>query len=114
MVRQGSLIWATIPDQNGKNHKCRPAVVLTPTEEIDPSDTIVVAAGTTKFTEPLPDNKVKLPWHRNGHIVTGLKLPTAVVCEWIVEISLNEVVKIGGMCPERHFNKILDQIPRLE
>ena len=112
MVRQGSLIWATIPDQNEKNHKCRPAVVLTPTDEIDLSDTIVVAAATTKFTEPLQGNKVKLPWHRNGHIVTGLKTPTVIVCNWLVEISKSDIVKIGGMCPERHLNKILDQIPQ--
>lgn len=111
MIQQGTIVWVRIADPSGENHKCRPAVVLTPTEEIDAVGQVVVAAASTRFEEPLPVNKIKLPWHNNKHPVTGLKKPTVVVCDWLVTIDLNQVEAEIGSCPQPILYEILSKLP---
>ncbi|MBI1903138.1 MAG: type II toxin-antitoxin system PemK/MazF family toxin [Planctomycetia bacterium] len=110
-LQQGSIVWVTVIDQAGRNPKCRPAVVLTPTNEIEPGESVLVAAATSTFPSPLPTNHVELPWHRSGHPVTGLNRRCAVVCDWIQEVRQSAIVKIGGIVPTAQLAAILAQIP---
>lgn len=110
-LQQGSIIWVVVADKGGVNPKCRPAVVVTPTDEITDDDTFVVVAATSTFTKPLPENQIELPWKAGGHPVTGLYKRCVAVCDWLAEVSHSDVDSIGGIVPPAVLRKILAQIP---
>jgi hypothetical protein len=112
-LRQGSIVWAEVQDQAGRNPKCRPAVVLTATDKIVSGEDIFVVAATSRFFEPLPSHKIKLPWMRGGHPTTGLYMPCIVVCNWLLEISQSQVRSVGGIVPPSIMEAILLQVRRL-
>ncbi len=80
-LQQGSIVWVEITDPENRNPKCHPAVVITPTEEIEESTTLVVVAATSTITDSLPKNIVELPWHADRHPKTGLYKRCVVICD---------------------------------
>src|SRR5438132_740820 len=96
-LEQGRIVWAELTSSDGAQKKCRPAVVITATSEIDPKEPFIVVAATTKFTEPLADDQVLLPWHPNGNVRTRLQRPTVAVCSWLAEILATDIVHYGGI-----------------
>ncbi|MEX2288310.1 MAG: type II toxin-antitoxin system PemK/MazF family toxin [Planctomycetaceae bacterium] len=110
-LQQGSIVWVHLDDQAGRNQKCRPAVIVTPSHEIVPGQTIVAVAAVGTFSKPLPENHVPLPWQRGGHPVTGLYKECIAVCDWLVEIKPDAIVSIGGVCPPHVLRKILSKLP---
>jgi mRNA-degrading endonuclease toxin of MazEF toxin-antitoxin module len=101
----------TLSDQAGRNPKCRPAVVVTPTNEIVPGENVVVVAATSTFNYPLPQNCVELPWQNRGHPVTGLNKRCVVVCDWLVEVDQSAIVGVSGIAPSGHLAAILAKVP---
>jgi mRNA-degrading endonuclease toxin of MazEF toxin-antitoxin module len=98
----GRIVWAELPSSDGKSTKRRPAVIVTLTEQITADDPcFLVVAATTKFTSPLPEDHVLLPWHPQGKVRTQLRQPTAAVCNWIFEIRESHVMKYGGVVPPK-------------
>ncbi|MDY3552718.1 type II toxin-antitoxin system PemK/MazF family toxin [Gemmata sp. JC717] len=79
-LQQGRIVWVELLDPQGRNPKRRPAVVLTPTAEIEPGGEIVVAALSTQLDQSPADVSVELPWHRDGHPRTKLNRRAVVVC----------------------------------
>lgn len=110
-LQQGSIIWVVVSDHAGRNPKCRPAVVVTPTNEIVEGETFVVVAATSTISKPLPDNHIDLPWKADRHPVTGLFKRCVAVCDWLAEISHSDVEAVGGIVPPTVLNQILSQIP---
>lgn len=113
---QGQIIEAYLPDQAGRNHKDRPAVILTSTNKVYEVERIRVVAVTSRFDEPVPDVKVKLPWmyprgggHR-GHPVTGLNRPSVAICNWVCSCTTDEVKRVGGFVPAKYFDEIWKQV----
>lgn len=45
---RGRIVWVELLDPQGHNRKCRPAVVVTPDEEIQPDGEVCVVAITTQ------------------------------------------------------------------
>jgi mRNA-degrading endonuclease toxin of MazEF toxin-antitoxin module len=82
-------------DPNGVNPKDRPAVIVTPTDEITETDSVEVVAITTLLPGPLPADSVRLPWHRSGHPRTGLKTNCAAMCSWIAEADPSQIRALG-------------------
>lgn len=111
MLQQGSIVWVTINDLNGRNPKRRPAIVVSPTSAIQAGEPIVVVAATTRVEKPLPSNRIPLPWHRSGHPVTKLKAECVAVCDWLAEIDQSAIEAIGGACPQNVLIQILATIP---
>jgi mRNA-degrading endonuclease toxin of MazEF toxin-antitoxin module len=111
-LQQGSIVWVRVADAAGRNPKCRPAVVVTPTAEITPGETILVVAATGMFDLPLSPNQVELPWHRNRHPLTGLTKRCVAVCDWLVEIDPSYIDRVGGLVPSAVLADILARIPR--
>ena len=107
LLQQGSIVWVSVSDPNGVNPKERPAVVVTPTEEIVSGEAIVLVAVTSTFTRPLPANRIELPWHTAGHPVTGLKRRCVAVCDWLITIDQTAIINIAGNVPNRVLNTIL-------
>ncbi|MFN0053169.1 MAG: type II toxin-antitoxin system PemK/MazF family toxin [Planctomycetales bacterium] len=107
---QGSIVWAQVADQQGRNSKARPAVIVTPTNEIVNNGQIVLVAVTSTLS-PLPGNQVELPWKNEGHPVTGLKKRCVAICDWLVEINCNAIIRVAGVVPPDRLRMILANIP---
>ena len=109
-LQQGSIVWINLDDQAGRNPKCRPAVVVTPTHEINPDGDIQLVAAVGTFSKPLPPNRVPLPWQHGG-LRTRRDKPCVAVCDWVVNAKASAIISIGGVCPRSVLSKILAQLP---
>ena len=109
-VKQGDIVWAVRADPQGRNEKRRPFVVMTLSEEIREGETIVVAAITTTLPNPLTDEYVDIPWHRNGSALTRLRKRCAVHCGWIDELALDAVEQTRGRVSGGKLLEILQKV----
>lgn len=109
-LQQGSIVWATIADEHGRNHKSRRTILVTPTQEFDASDEVVVVAITSTFDKPLPENRIELPWARHGHPVTGLTKPSVAVCDWLVRLPKAQIATTGHRCPAPLLRAVLERV----
>ena len=75
---------------------------------------LIVVAATTKFSEPLSDDQVRLPWHPNGQARTRLHQPTVAVCTWLCEIQEKDIVRYGGVVPPKTMEEILAVLNKLK
>jgi mRNA-degrading endonuclease toxin of MazEF toxin-antitoxin module len=92
-------VWATLKDANGFR-KERPAIVLTPTDEISADSPMVVMAVTTSFPDPPPDNHIRLPWNPDPRRVrTKLRQRSAAVIDWLDSLYPDEVIEVHGEVP---------------
>ncbi|HEX8202782.1 MAG TPA: type II toxin-antitoxin system PemK/MazF family toxin [Isosphaeraceae bacterium] len=107
------VIVAGLPDPHGRNPKDRPAIVVTPTDELRAGRPIFVVAITTTLTSPLPDDYVRLPWSRPRHPRTGLNSRNAAVCHWLAHVEESKVVRAIGRVPGRELIAIGDALHRL-
>jgi mRNA-degrading endonuclease toxin of MazEF toxin-antitoxin module len=110
---RGRIIWAEILDQQGRNPKLRPAVILTSRDEIVAGEPIVVAVASTQLHLAKSEDKVELPWTHQGHPRTHLKKRCAVVCSWTVEIKASDIQECSGMVPEDKITAILTRVAEL-
>ena len=86
----GQIVWTELADANG-TRKLRPAVVVTPTDQIVANGPLNVVAVTSRLPQPIPDDHVMLPWHQQGHPRTGLNRRCAAVCSWVARIAPGDV-----------------------
>jgi hypothetical protein len=66
-----------------------------------PDDVVRVMGGTTTFRKPLSANEILLPFHPppNPHPLTKLKVETILACDWLVEIKVAQIERVGGYVP---------------
>jgi hypothetical protein len=95
-LRFGQIVWAELADANGIR-KMRPAVIVTPDDQIPTADSLEVVAVTSWLPRRLPDDHVLLPWHPRGHPRTGLNRKCAAVCTWLARQVALPLVPQG--CP---------------
>jgi mRNA-degrading endonuclease toxin of MazEF toxin-antitoxin module len=108
-IRFGQVVWVAIADHNGIR-KTRPAVVVTPNDDIDATGLADVVAITSTLQMPLADDHVLLPWHPQGHPRTGLKRKCAAVCSWVVQVSVDDVETVAGSITGATLAEILRKI----
>lgn len=108
-LAQGTIVWAQITDARGQI-KRYPAVILTATGEIDPGSPIQCVAITTSFPEPPPREYVELPWFPGRHPATQLSRRSAAVCNWLVELSLDQVQDVKGFVPTKVMLQIVERV----
>ena len=107
-LRYGRLIWAQLKDRNGFR-KDRPGIILTPTEEIEADQPLVVLCVTTSYPSPPPPDHIELPWNSDPRkVATRLARRSAAVIGWFDSIYQNEIIEVKGFVP----NKILAEIQR--
>ena len=111
-IRYGRIVFAWLEDRNGHG-KLRPAVILTPDEEIADVESLAVAAITTTFGDPPPDFCVAIPWHPRGHPVTHLHQRSAVVTNWLRALTADDMVGFGGDVPAKTMRLIQAKIDAL-
>jgi hypothetical protein len=97
-------------DPQGRNPKCRPAVIVTPDEDIRADGEVWVVAISTQLAESPPEDQVELPWDRRGHPRTGLRERCAAVCTWMEKVSVANIQDSAGVVPGRQLLDILTRI----
>jgi mRNA-degrading endonuclease toxin of MazEF toxin-antitoxin module len=107
---RGRIVWVELPDPQGRNPKCRPAVIVTPDAEIQPDGEVWVVAISTQFDAAPAEDRVELPWDRRGHPKTKLKERCAVVCTWMEKVSVASIQECPGIVPGRQLLDILSRI----
>jgi mRNA-degrading endonuclease toxin of MazEF toxin-antitoxin module len=105
----GRIVWADIADPNG-HRKLRPAVIVTPTDQLALSRRIDVVAVTSRLEDPLPVDHILLPWHAQGHPRTRLNRRCAAVCTWLAHISETDIKDMAGIVPAATMQEILKKI----
>lgn len=103
-IRFADIIFAEVLDPNGRNPKTRRVVVLTPDVELTAGFPVVVAAVTSRLPNPLTAHYVMLPYKNppGRYPKTGLTKEAAVLCTWVVTISLNDIRGRSGFVPPTH------------
>ena len=48
---RGGIVWVDLLDPQGRNRKCRPAVIVTPDADIQPNGEVWVVAISTQLSE---------------------------------------------------------------
>lgn len=112
-LARGSIIWAMVPDPQGRNPKPRPLVVLTPPDQIPNAAVLQCVAVTTQTGQAPADAQVPLPWQPRGHPRTGLKSASAAVYTWLVQVAKADVQSIAGSVPARQLLDILNKVAEL-
>ncbi|MBI5762620.1 MAG: type II toxin-antitoxin system PemK/MazF family toxin [Planctomycetes bacterium] len=111
-LKQGSIVWAGIPDRSG-TLKTRPLVIITADSEILLDSPIVGVAVSTLIPESVPGSYVELPWYRGGHPATGLARRCAAVCDWLVILRPSEIREIRGYVPTKYLLEILEKVGQI-
>jgi mRNA-degrading endonuclease toxin of MazEF toxin-antitoxin module len=107
----GDIVIVTeLLDPHGRNPKDRPAVVVTPTEDLEAGGAIFVIAITTTLPEPLPDDYISLPWARPRHPRTGLDTRNAVVCHWLSRVETSRIARKIGRVPTARLAEIVERL----
>ncbi len=115
-LQQGRIVWIELFDPQGRNPKRRPAVILTPTNEIRAGSDVVVAAISSQTDQSPAEVSVEVPWHRDGHPRTKLNRRNIVVCTWLVTIPVDAITEadLGGMIPFAEMAKVLTIVRDLQ
>jgi hypothetical protein len=82
-------------------------VIVTPDSKLASAITVVGLAVTTRLDTCDPNRSVNLPWHPRGQAGTKLRKPSAVVCDWFVELNPAGLVAEGHV-PGDRLQKILE------
>jgi mRNA-degrading endonuclease toxin of MazEF toxin-antitoxin module len=114
VIRQGSIIRAKTIDPQGFNPKIRPLLVVSPNEDISATGPIVCIAVTGRFSEPLADDEVALPFHSAGAANSGLRKPSVAKCSWSVTIGMDDIVDRKGFVSKERLTAVLTRIADLE
>ena len=105
------VIVENLLDPQGRNPKTRPAVVMTPTDQIIAGGPLYVIGITTTLTpRPTDDDFVALPWHADRHPRTGLDKRNAAVCRWLAYFDRTQVLRVIGHLPPRKLERIKDKV----
>ncbi len=100
-LRRGRIVRVEVLDPQDRNPKHRPAVILTPTEEIRPDGDVVLVAITGSVNAAPAEVQVALPWHPQGRTATRLNKPSVAVCTWIFTRPASSIQSYGGIVPDR-------------
>jgi hypothetical protein len=109
---QGQVVEVAITDPCGQNKKPRPVVILTDTDELLDAEEFVVAAISTKFSDPLPPDWILLPWSKGGRTKSGLTEPSVVKCHWLRKVTPKDVIFIRGHLPATVMRDIMQIIKK--
>jgi mRNA-degrading endonuclease toxin of MazEF toxin-antitoxin module len=113
MLKQGSIVRAHVADPQGGNVKVRPFVVVSSTTDIGSTESFVAAAITGRFSDPLAEDEVALPYHPAGVAASGLRKPCVAKCAWLVEFSPADVVEQKGHLSNERLSAVLQRISEL-
>jgi hypothetical protein len=110
----GRVIWADLKDSiTGERFEDHPAVIVTPTDQIQPGGDVWVVGISTKHHLAPAEAQIELGWHPQGRCRSGLNKPCWAVCTWAHRLSLDSVRRYGGVLPGREMIQIASLIGSL-
>jgi hypothetical protein len=99
-----------LADHNG-HLKRRPAIIISPTDEIEAGAEIAVMAISTSYPAPPPANCIELPWNNDRRrSVTRLSQRSAAVTNWLRYIREEEIDELAGDVPLTIMVRILSKM----
>jgi hypothetical protein len=104
-------VWVPIPDPQGRNLKCRPAVIIT--EEVTPDGEVGVVGITTKFDETRPEVQTELQFDPRGNCRSGLRERSWAVAYWVEMVLVAAIESYSGMIPAEQLDEIHRKIEAL-
>jgi hypothetical protein len=107
---QGRIVAIETLDQQGRNRKRRPVVIVSENCDIKRGEPFFGIAITGTFPTPPPADHVLLPYDPVNQAVTRLKKKSAAVCTWEVEIHDSNIEQYLGIVPPKLLDQILDLI----
>ncbi len=108
-LQLGSVVWAELEDAKGYR-KVRPAVIVSPTADLDVGAPVRVVAITTHLPDPLPEDHVLLPWDRQGKARSGLRRRCVAVASWQAEIAIDDMQQVVGILPPSVIGELLRKV----
>ena len=109
-LRQGRIVRVELIDPQGRNPKVRPAVIVTPTDQIQPDGEVQVIAITGETTAAPAEDCVSLPWLGTGHSKTGLTKPSVAVVTWQARVPATAILAAKGIVPSTQLAEILRKL----
>lgn len=112
---QGRVVFPkiAIPDHQGQNPKAgRPFVVITTNEQIKSGGPIYAVGITSTFDEAQSDLYVSLPYGPTAR--TSLKIPSAALCTWVIDISQDQLEVGPGYLHPRLVDPIAERLENLK
>ena len=109
----GRVIWVELLDPQGRNPKCRPAIIITPTDDITPDGEVRVVAISTSLDAAPPEVQVALQFDPRGACRTGLREQCVAVCNWVVRIPVASIREYVGTVPGKTMYEIGEKVKRV-
>jgi mRNA-degrading endonuclease toxin of MazEF toxin-antitoxin module len=103
----------TIPDPQGRNPKRRPAVILTPTDAIEPNGEVWVVGITTRFDLAPAEVQTELQYDPRGNCRSGLRERSWAVSTWVAKVAVSAIEGYAGTIPGRQMAEIHQKIQGL-
>lgn len=104
--RFGRIVWVDLLDPQGRNPKCRPAVIITPDPEIVPDGVVKVVGVSTRLDAAPAEVVVALQWDPRGNCRTGLREQSIAVCSWVQTVQVTAIQGYAGMVPPIQMTEI--------
>jgi mRNA-degrading endonuclease toxin of MazEF toxin-antitoxin module len=106
---QGRILEATVPDQQGRNHKKRPLVIVTPTDEILPGAPFRVVCISTQGERYPSSYLVPIP---GGNPRIGVPWDSHAICDWVCSIRETDGAGLLGRLPNALLARVLSAYNR--
>lgn len=110
----GRVVWVELFDPQGRNPKCRPAIIITPTDDITPDGEVRVVAISTRLDAAPPELQVPLQYDPRGACRTGLREQCVAVCNWVARIPVDNIRYYAGTVPGKTMHEIGEKVKRSE
>ncbi len=91
----------------------RPAVIVTPTEDIRPDGQVWVVGISSRLDAAPADVQVELPWQHQGHPRTGLRERCAAISTWLAQVGVGSIQGEAGDVPGPLLARILSLVGTL-
>ena len=110
-LEQGYIVEAHVPSQRGQTKVSRPAVVISPNNELKAGGNIVVVGITTSYRSSDPPSRYfALEFNPAGGCATGLRRESWAVMDWIEEIPRTAINAYKGQLSMREMTMLLIKI----
>lgn len=109
----GRVVWVTLNDPQGRNPKRRPAVIITPTDDITPDGEVWVV-GVTTTAELAPEEvRTLLQYDPQGKCRSGLRERCWAVSTWVAKMPASAIETYAGTIPGPQMAEIHKKIQSL-
>ena len=108
----GRIVWATVPDPQGRNEKRRRCLLITSNSQIASGGLLRIVGITSELTESPAEHYVRL--QHGERAWSGLREPSAALGTWVIDISQSLVESTVWFIRPQHLKAVQDLVIDLE